>query len=847
MTAHMRGTAVAAALVSRNWVRRHPATLVLAGAVTIFSIIGTILPGWDGSLPSTSTPSIFDPAHWTATLTSLFTVASPWGLLILLPFLLFTIGAAETTFGSIRTLSSYVAGGILASVAGVGVGQLAELYLDFLPLTPPRVDSLSPLAATLCTCVAASSFATALWRRRIRLLATLAAVTIYLYAGGSNDLFSLLAVPIGILLGSVLGGRKPGLRLVRSSHHEKRVLLAALTFVTAVGPVVATFAGTGAGLLSVYGLLSNDPVMVINGQVCAYGSPTAPCPVGVTPADVLQPAAGLIALLPVGVAVLAAWGILRGRRAALWIAVALNGLLFIGMLYYCSVIQVDTLKAIAQSQDTEAREYASQTVVGGVVGAIVPLVVLVVLIVFRKEVRATSTVTARTAFLITAVAAVSGASAIAFVGALLVADGYVPVVSVSTTLIGLPLRLLPPTLLPSDVLGYLPSSAWAQACWYLPSLLLWSTLLAATGRLLFAPSAVQGAADRFRARSLLEAGGGDSLSFMTTWTGNRYWFSANRDAAFAFRAHGAIAVTIGGAFGRDRNHPDVVHEFVEFCGEHGWTPVFYSVDTPHAPAYEQLGWQRLPVAEEATLDPQLWNTSGKRRQDIRTAGNRAARENVTAKWASWKELTRTEHTQIREISEGWVADKRLPEMEFTLGGVDEILDPAVRIMLATDHTGRVQAVTSWLPIYGEEGAINGYTLDLMRRRTDAMNGVMEFVIGAAADHMRILGLARMSLSGSPLASTLPSDTGGAEVLTRLLTRLGDLIEPGYGFRSLLSFKRKFQPDFVTLWVLYPDAAMLPAVAVAIARCYLPHLTLTEAARMAGDTLRNSRTTAARAV
>ena len=67
----------------------------------------------------------------------------------------------------------------------------------------------------------------------------------------------------------------------------------------------------------------------------------------------------------------------------------------------------------------------------------------------------------------------------------------------------------------------------------------------------------------------------------------------------------------------------------------------------------------MPVAEEALLDPATWNTSGKKRQDIRTATNRAAREGVTATWTSWHDLTIAEHAQIREISEAWVADKSL--------------------------------------------------------------------------------------------------------------------------------------------------------------------------------------------
>ncbi len=41
-------------------------------------------------------------------------------------------------------------------------------------------------------------------------------------------------------------------------------------------------------------------------------------------------------------------------------------------------------------------------------------------------------------------------------------------------------------------------------------------------------------------------------------------------------------------------------------------------------------------------------------------------------------------------------------MEFPLGGAHELTDPAVRIVLATDAQGRIQAVTSWRPLFGQK-------------------------------------------------------------------------------------------------------------------------------------------------
>ncbi len=85
-------------------------------------------------------------------------------------------------------------------------------------------------------------------------------------------------------------------------------------------------------------------------------------------------------------------------------------------------------------------------------------------------------------------------------------------------------------------------------------------------------------------------------------------------------------------------------------------------------------------------------------------------------------------------------------MGFTLGGVDELIDSAVRLLYAVDGNGKVLGVTSWLPTY-RDGTIIGWTLDFMRHRTDSVNGIMEFLIARMAERLRDEGNVEfMSLS-----------------------------------------------------------------------------------------------------
>lgn len=737
---------------------------------------------------------------------------------------------AERLMGGARTLLAYAGGGLVTSAVGMTVGVIETKVIPALPLGEIPVTGASPVAALVAVVMAASCFEGALWRRRIRVFCVVLAVTLFLYAASASDLHALIALPIGLAMGMLTGGHRVSRRgLGRSSHHETRVLLSALTAITAVGPIVATLWGSGAGLLSAYGWLSYDPLVFAGRVICALGSTSSPCPVAETYEEV-QPNAGLIAVLPLVVLLVAAWGILRGRRGALGVAIGLNLIVFAGMTAVFVTAEPGTLALLAQVRGTDA-QYVWQTLVGLIVAAVVPLAVATSLFACRRAVAAPSTTRAWAVFLSTVSIAAGGTMALYAASALAAADDFSPRQTTWSVLRDAPLRLLPPSLLPADWITDVPRTPFAQVLWYLPSIIFWAVCVWATVRLILGAHSVRGLEDRLRARELVHRGC-SSLGFMTTWPGNEYWFAADADAAFAYRVQGRVAVTLGGAFGADRNRADVARAFAEFCGDNGWTPVFYSVDNAATEALKELHWQKTRVADEATLDPRTWTPVGKKRQDIRTAANRAHRENVRAQWVSWAELTLIDRVQLREISEEWVSDKAIPEMGFTLGTLDEAVDPAARLMLARDATDRIVAVTTWIPIFDADGLV-GYALDVMRRRHDAMNGVMEFVIGAVVDRLRDERCTVLSLSGSPLAAHRDEKTADLPAVDRLLEVLSGVIEPAYGFRSLANFKKKFQPEFTPLWIMYPESVHLPAIALALLRCYIPGLTIAGAARLAG--------------
>ncbi|HET7398046.1 MAG TPA: DUF2156 domain-containing protein [Intrasporangium sp.] len=325
---------------------------------------------------------------------------------------------------------------------------------------------------------------------------------------------------------------------------------------------------------------------------------------------------------------------------------------------------------------------------------------------------------------------------------------------------------------------------------------------------------------------LQQEGTVNRLAWMTTWPENR-WFESHRDAGYvAYRVHAGVAIGLcDPVASRSEARADLLGSFADAVRKAGLVPCLFTVTAEASRHARAQGWHSLQVAEEAVIDLPGLTFTGKAWQDVRTALNQASKLGITLRLGPLADAPRGIQLQVQAISAAWVEDKGLPEMGFTLGGVDEALDPHVHVGVAVDPESTVHGVTSWMPIYDVGGGSPvGWTLDVMRRLPGGFRYSMEFLISSACTSFREAGCRVVSLSGAPLArSTGTSRDEGLDrgTLDAFLDRLGGALEPYYGFRSLHAFKAKFQPRLEPLYLVFPDEADLPRIGLALSRAYLP--------------------------
>ena len=816
--------------------RRIPFTLGVTALIVVLALItGPIAgPGWFvRHLLATGFEPLVVADHWWSPFTAIFFTTSLADLVVVVVLCLVLVGIAERLIGTVRTAIAFVVTPIVGTVLGVAVQATVGTGGAWWSHTVHTVLTFDPLAAVAGTLMTASAFGGVLVRRRIRVLTVLGVVLMLLYSGQPGDLYRLMAVLSGWLLS--LAFRPPG-RIVgwaRSSHHEVRVLMASAVAAMAIGPGYVLFSGSRFGPLAPIALLL-DTGGTSSGSMlddCSALNLTRSCVDDITLTRISGVGPILLSLLPLALLLLVAYGLLRGRRFAVWLGVLLNGAFAVVSAYYLGFLPRSGVPYVVQAQSMHYWGLALSMAAG----VVLPAAIAVLLVVFRRhfpilaprsKVVSYATTMAATAAILTGIYVVVGSalSAAAFTRTVTVADLLADAVE----------RFVPVSFLHREIPNFLPVTPLGSILYHSIGPLFWCVaIVAALGPVMSRSDRARGS-DVVRARELLESTGGDALSYMTTWAGNSYWIDDDSHTAVAYRVIGGIALTTGGPFGRGIPNTSTASEvavrgFARFCDDNGWLPVFYSTDESLAPIFRSMHWDTMVVAEETVVMLESWNTTGKKWQDVRSSINRAQRAGIRAMWTSYAALPLSLSTQLTEISEQWIADKKLPEMGFTLGGLDELRDTSVALMLAVDSDDVVLGVTSWLPSY-RDGEIVGWTLDFMRRRHDSVNGVMEFLIAQAAVRMRDAGCEYLSLSAAPLAHTA-GDHAPVGATERFLTSVSASLEPIYGFRSLLSFKLKFQPERRPLLMAYPDPVALPRIGFALVRAYLPGLSVRQVARV----------------
>jgi phosphatidylglycerol lysyltransferase len=276
-----------------------------------------------------------------------------------------------------------------------------------------------------------------------------------------------------------------------------------------------------------------------------------------------------------------------------------------------------------------------------------------------------------------------------------------------------------------------------------------------------------------------------------------------RTAFLMYAVQGRTWVALGEPVGPPACAASLIRQFLERCDDYDGVPVFYQVGQHRLHLFADFGLTFVKLGEEARVPLDRFSLEGAERAKLRHAVRRLEREGAAFRVLP-PPLAPELVAELEAVSDEWLAHKATAEKGFSLGFFDR--DYVARFPCAVvEAGGRIVAFANlWAG-----GTHDELSIDLMRQRAEAPNGVMDALLANLMVWGRGEGYRWFVLGMAPLAGLESSD------VAPLWARVGRFIaahgETLYNFRGLRSYKDKFDPVWEARYLAYPGGLALPRI------------------------------------
>ncbi len=318
-----------------------------------------------------------------------------------------------------------------------------------------------------------------------------------------------------------------------------------------------------------------------------------------------------------------------------------------------------------------------------------------------------------------------------------------------------------------------------------------------------------GPEERQKAEAIVQSFGCTALARMVLFDDKLYYFSPG-GSVVGYVVEGRIALTLGDPIGPPEDAAACITQFQDFCDRNDWQAAYSQVLPENLEVYRSLGNHDLCIGSEAVIDLATFSIAGGEKKNIRTGVNKMKRLGYTS------EVLDPPHPpelleELRQVSDEWLTEIHGYEKRFSLGWFDEGYLNSTRLIVIHNPAGYIDAFANIIPEY----QANEISIDLMRKRTQTESGLMDFLFVSLIEWAKSLGYAtfNMGLSGLAGIGDNPSDPA----IDRAMHYIYEHINQFYNFKGLHEFKAKYDPHWLPRYLVYPGAASLPAVAIAMLR------------------------------
>ncbi len=312
------------------------------------------------------------------------------------------------------------------------------------------------------------------------------------------------------------------------------------------------------------------------------------------------------------------------------------------------------------------------------------------------------------------------------------------------------------------------------------------------------------------AAEIVKKHGRSALDYFKSWPDKSCFFSASQESFLAYRVGANFAVVLGDPVGPEEEIEPLIRQFIEFCQENDWRAAFHQTLPDFLPIYKKLGFRKLKIGDDAVVDLMAFSLSGNAKKEMRQAVNRLEKSGIHT--VHYEPPVPDEViARLREVSDEWLQIPGRRERRFTLGRFEPNYVRSTPVMTAVNQDGGILAFVNIIPSYckGET------TIDLMRRRIHAPNGIMDYLFVKLFLHAKERGYTRFNLGMAPMSGFQEREEATPE--ERAIHYFFQHLNFLFSYTGLRQYKAKFASFWEPRYDVLRSLLDLPRLGLALSK------------------------------
>ncbi|MFZ4707221.1 MAG: phosphatidylglycerol lysyltransferase domain-containing protein [Bacteroidales bacterium] len=308
------------------------------------------------------------------------------------------------------------------------------------------------------------------------------------------------------------------------------------------------------------------------------------------------------------------------------------------------------------------------------------------------------------------------------------------------------------------------------------------------------------------ALALVKISGNSAMDYFKTYRDKLLFFNERKNCVISYKVSGNFAVILENPVAENKEAMiQILLSFYAYCSDTGLKSISYRVPAESLEIYKGLRKKSLFLGQEAIVDLNTFTLQGGNKKSMRNALNKVTERGFKARIFE-PPLKEGLMQKLKAVSDEWLLEMERKELVFSQGMFhwSEIKNQTV--ITVENEEEKVIGFLNIIPDY----ASNEGTYDLIRKTSDAPNGVMDFMLVELFNYFKKKNIQYVNLGFAPLSGIeTPED-----ITERSMKFAYEKIKSFSHYKGLREYKEKFNPVWHDKYLIYEhdfDLLQIPSL------------------------------------